>query len=132
MADDGLFFRTIAAVHPRYRTPYVAILVAALLGMALVLSRSFEALTDTFVLAIWPFYALGVAAIYPLRRRRPDLPRPVRAAGYPIVPAIFIGSVVAFVVNAIINEPVSTIATFALILAGIPIYFFTFDRAISR
>src|SRR5262249_28968678 len=86
MADDGLFFRAIARVHPRFKTPYVAIIVAALLGMALVLSRSFEALTDTFVLAIWPFYALGVAAIYRLRRVRPDLPRPYRAVGYPIVP----------------------------------------------
>ena len=65
MADDGLFFKRSRSVHPRYKTPYVAILLAGLLGMALVLSRSFEALTDTFVLAIWPFYALGVAAIYP-------------------------------------------------------------------
>jgi APA family basic amino acid/polyamine antiporter len=97
--------------------------------MALVLSRSFEALTDTFVLAIWPFYALGIGAIYPLRRRRPDLPRPVRAFGYPIVPAIFIASVAAFVVNSIVNEPISTLATFALILAGVPVYFFTFGRA---
>src|SRR5206468_486727 len=55
MADDGLFFPTIAKVHPRFKTPHVAILLAALLGMALVLSRSFEALTNTFVLAIWPF-----------------------------------------------------------------------------
>src|SRR5204862_2242964 len=67
MADDGLFFQTIAKVHPRFRTPYVAIVLAAVLGMALVLSRSFEALTNTFVLAIWPFYALSVAAIYRLR-----------------------------------------------------------------
>src|SRR5205807_4009429 len=63
MADDGLFFEPIARVHPRFKTPYVAILLAAVLGMALVLSRSFEALTNTFVLAIWPFYALSVAAI---------------------------------------------------------------------
>src|SRR5205823_4441788 len=82
MADDGLLFPAIAKVHQKYRTPYVAILVAALLGMALVMSRSFERLTNTFVLAIWPFYALGVAAIYPLRRRLPDLPRPYRAVGY--------------------------------------------------
>src|SRR5437870_5080443 len=73
MADDGLLFPVIAKVHPRYRTPYVAILLAALLGMALVMSRSFERLTDTFVLAIWPFYALGVAAIYRLRRQQPAL-----------------------------------------------------------
>src|SRR5436190_11827970 len=99
MADDGLFFEKIARIHPRYRTPYVAILLAAVLGMALVMSRSFEALTDTFVLAIWPFYALGIAAIYRLRRTRPDLPRPYRAIGYPVVPAIFILSVAGLVVN---------------------------------
>jgi basic amino acid/polyamine antiporter, APA family len=122
MADDGLFFERIARVHPRYKTPYVAILLAAVLGMALVLSRSFEALTDTFVLAIWPFYALGVAAIYRLRRRRPDLPRPYRAIGYPIVPAIFVIAVAAFVINALINEPVPTSITFALIAAGIPVH----------
>src|ERR687887_233340 len=64
MAEDRLLFPAIAKVHPRYRTPYVAILVAAVLGMALVMSRSFERLTGTFVLAIWPFYALAVPAIY--------------------------------------------------------------------
>ena len=79
-------------------------MLAAVLGIALVMSRSFEALTDTFVLAIWPFYALGVAAIYRLRRLRPDLPRPYRAIGYPVVPAIFIVSVAAFVINALIND----------------------------
>ena len=128
MADDGLFFKTIAKVHPRYQTPYVAILLAAILGMALVLSRSFEALTDTFVLAIWPFYALGVAAIYRLRRTRPDLPRPYRAIGYPIVPAIFIVAVAAFVLNAIVNEPISTGITIALIFSGVPVYWFTFGK----
>jgi amino acid transporter len=122
MADDGLFFETIARVHPRYKTPYIAILLAGLLGMALVLSRSFEALTDTFVLAIWPFYALGVAAIYRLRRLRPELARPYRAIGYPIVPAVFVVSVIAFVLNAIVHEPVSTGVTIALISAGVPVY----------
>jgi amino acid transporter len=128
MADDGLFFERIARVHPRYQTPYVAILLAALLGMALVLSRSFESLTDTFVLAIWPFYALGVAAIYRLRRQRPDLERPYRAIGYPIVPAIFVVSVIAFVVNALVHEPISTGITFALILTGVPVYQIVFAR----
>jgi amino acid transporter len=122
MADDGLFFERIARVHPRYKTPHVAILLAGLLGMALVLSRSFEALTDTFVLAIWPFYALGVAAIYRLRRLRPDLPRPYHAIGYPVVPAIFVIAVAAFVINALINEPLPTSITIALIFAGVPVY----------
>jgi basic amino acid/polyamine antiporter, APA family len=126
MADDGLFFETIARVHPRYRTPYVAIILAGVLGMALVLSRSFESLTDTFVLAIWPFYALGVAAIYRLRRLRPDLQRPYHAIGYPVVPAVFVAAVIAFVLNSLVQEPVSTGITFALILAGVPVFHFAF------
>jgi amino acid transporter len=128
LADDGLFFRRIATVHPRYRTPHVAILLTVGLGMALAASRSFEALTSQFVLAVWPFYALSVAAIYRLRRTRPDLPRPYRVVGYPIVPAIFICAVVWFVINALVNDPVSTGATFAVVAAGIPIYFVAFGR----
>ena len=123
MADDGLLFKGIAKVHSRYKTPYVAILVAALLGMALVMSRSFERLTDTFVLAIWPFYALGVAAIYRLRRSHPDLARPYRAVGYPVIPALFILSVAAFVVNSLANDTLNSVITFALIAAGIPVYY---------
>lgn len=126
MADDGLLFETIARVHPKYKTPYVAILLAAGLGIALVMSRSFERLTDTFVLAIWPFYALGVAAIYRLRRDRPDLPRPYRALGYPVVPAVFIASVAAFVVNSLVNDTMNSLITFAVILAGLPVYQFVF------
>jgi APA family basic amino acid/polyamine antiporter len=126
MADDGLFFETIAKVHPRYKTPYIAILLAAVLGMILVMSRSFEALTDTFVLAIWPFYALGVAAIYRLRKLRPEMPRPYLAVGYPVVPAIFILSVAMFVVNSLVQDPIPTGITFALIFAGLPVYQFAF------
>src|SRR5436190_19425845 len=128
MADDGLLFQAIAKVHPRYQTPYVAIILAAILGVALVMSRSFERLTDTFVLAIWPFYALGVAAIYRLRRERPDLPRPYRALGYPVVPAVFIASVIAFVVNALISDTANSVITFAVILAGLPVYQVFFAR----
>ena len=132
MADDGLFFESIARVHPRFKTPYVAILLAAVLGMALVLSRSFEALTNTFVLAIWPFYALAVAAIYRLRRLRPEMPRPYRVVGYPVVPALFIASVVGFVVNALVNDTRNTAITFALILAGIPVYYVAFRNTRDR
>jgi amino acid transporter len=128
MADDGMLFKAIARVHPRFKTPYVAILLAGVLGIALVMSRTFERLTDTFVLAIWPFYALGVAAIYRLRRDRPDLPRPYRALGYPVVPAIFIGSVAAFVINSLVNDTINSVVTFAVILAGLPVYRFAIDR----
>jgi APA family basic amino acid/polyamine antiporter len=106
----------------------VAILLSAVLGIALVMSRSFESLANTFVLAAWPFYALSVAALFRLRRSRPDLPRPYRAAGYPFVPAIFVIGVVWFVVNALVNDPKPTLATFAVIAIGVPVYFFSFSR----
>ncbi len=134
MADDGLFFEAIARIHPRFKTPYVAILLAGLLGMALVLSRSFESLTNTFVLAIWPFYALSVAGVYRLRRLRPQMPRPYRVIGYPIVPALFVAAVVLFVANSLVHDTMNSIVTFALILSGIPIYyaFFSRDRGQTR
>jgi APA family basic amino acid/polyamine antiporter len=126
MAGDGLFFRALARVHPRYETPHVAILLSALRGMALVMSRSFEALTNTFVLAIWPFYALSVAAIFRLRRR-PDIAQH-RIAGYPIVPAVFVAAVAWFIVNALVTDPMPTATTFALILAGLPVFAIFFRK----
>ncbi|PYR38843.1 MAG: hypothetical protein DMF90_01940 [Acidobacteria bacterium] len=100
--------------------------------MALVFSRSFEAMTSTFVIAIWPFYALAVGAVYRLRRLRPDLPRPYRTIGYPVVPGVFIAATVLFLVNALVSEPVSTGVTFALILAGLPIYYALFADGKGR
>jgi APA family basic amino acid/polyamine antiporter len=128
MAEDGLFFRALGRVHPRFHTPYISIVVSALLGMALVMSRSFEALSSTMVLAVWPFYALTVGALFRLRRLRPDAVRPYRVAGYPFVPAIFIATIVWFIVNALIISPISTATTLALILLGLPVYFFSFAR----
>src|SRR3954463_2016664 len=69
MAADGLLFRKIAAVHPRYQTPYMAIMLTAVLGIVFVMLRTFEQLADTFVTAIIPFYALGVASIFVFRKR---------------------------------------------------------------
>ena len=132
MADDGLFFRAVARVHPRFRTPHVAIMLTAAMSVILVFSRSFEALTETFVIAIWPFYGLCVAGIFRLRRLRPDLKRPYRVAGYPIVPAVFLIAVVGFLLNALMSEPVATGITFAIILAGLPVYWVAFGRRASN
>src|SRR5687767_5912500 len=126
MADDGLFFRVMARVHPRYGTPHVAIALSAALGIVFVLTRTFEQLADTFVLSIWPFYGLAIAGLYRLRRTRPDLPRPYKVPGYPVVPAIFVAAVVYLVGNALISDPVWTSLTFAIVLAGVPVYFAIF------
>jgi amino acid transporter len=123
MADDRLFFRQAAAVHPRYGTPWVAILLAMTLGVLFVLTRTFEQLADTFVLSIWPFYVLAIAGVYRLRRTRPELPRPYRIPGYPLVPAIFIAAGIYLIANAIVSDPLWTGVTFAIVLAGVPVYY---------
>jgi amino acid transporter len=104
MADDGLFFKKIAAVHPRFKTPHIAISLAAALAIVFVMLRSFEQLADAFVLAIWPFYAAGAAAVYTLRRKRPDLPRAYKTWGYPVTPVLFILAVIFLVGNALIED----------------------------
>jgi len=122
MADDGNFFSPIAAVHPKYKTPWTAILLATGLGIAYVSFRTFEQLADAFILGIWPFYALAVGAVYILRKRRPDFPRPYRTAGYPVTPAIFLIASVGMLLNALISEPLTTLICFGVILAGIPVF----------
>jgi APA family basic amino acid/polyamine antiporter len=126
MADDRLFFKPIAAVHPRFKTPYIAILFACVLGIAMVMTQTFEQLTDTFVLAMWPFYGLSVAALYRLRAAQPRLHRPYKVVGYPVVPAIFVAAAIYLVTNALITDPKWTTITFAVVLAGLPVYYALF------
>jgi APA family basic amino acid/polyamine antiporter len=123
MADRNLFFRVIARVSPRYQSPSVAIWLAATLGVIYVLFNNFQQLADKFILGIWPFYALAVAAVFVLRRTRPDLPRPYRTWGYPVVPVLFLVASVGMVVNALWTDPINTGITFAIIATGIPVYY---------
>ena len=122
MAEDRLFFQSVARVHPRYGTPYVAIGIAGLLGALFVLTQTFEQLADTFVLSIWPFYTLAIAGLYVLRRSQPNLARPYRVVGYPVTPAVFIVAGVGLLANAVWAEPVWTSVTFGVVLAGAPMY----------
>jgi amino acid transporter len=123
MAEDGLFFRPIAAIHARFRTPYAAIALAAALGIGYVSFRRFEELANAFILGIWPFYALAVLAVFTLRRKRPDLHRPYRTWGYPFVPIVFLIASVAMLLNAAVRETKSTLVGFGIILLGIPVYY---------
>jgi APA family basic amino acid/polyamine antiporter len=123
MAVDGLFFRSVAAVHPRYRTPYVAVLLYLALAVVGVTTRSFEQLAQIFVLGNWPFYALAVASVFVIRRRRPDTVPPYRTWGYPLLPAGFLVVSVAMVVNGAIRQPAETAASFVVLLLGIPTYY---------
>jgi amino acid transporter len=122
MAEDGLFFRRIAAIHPRYGTPSAAILLSAILGVIFVASRSFAELADGFVVGIWPFYALAVAAVFVLRRRRPELPRPYRVLGYPFVPLLFLLASVYLLGSYAVTQPGIFAINVAVIVAGVPVF----------
>jgi len=122
-AEDGLFPRILARVHPKHRTPDVSIIVCAVLGILFCLARTFEQLADQFVIAFLPFYAMGVASIFKLRKR-PDYKPSFRAPLYPIVPLIFLFSVAVLLLSAVMDEAarMSTVAIFGVILVGVPVY----------
>jgi APA family basic amino acid/polyamine antiporter len=123
MAERGLFFRAIARVSPRFQSPSAAIWLATALGVFYVLQNDFAQLADKFVLGIWPFYALAVAGVFVLRRTRPELVRPYRAWGYPVVPALFLLASLGMVANALWTQPRDTGLTLLIILAGVPLYY---------
>ena len=122
LAADGLFFARVAAVHPTYRTPWVATLVTGVLGIAYVSVRSFEQLAGAFVLGVWPFYALAVAGVLVLRHRRPGEARAYRTAGYPLVPLAFLLASALLLGNALMEETGLTLFGFGVILAGVPVF----------
>ncbi len=126
MSADGMLFRRISDVHPKYQTPYMAIMLTAALGIIFVMLRTFEQLADTFVTAILPFYALGVASIFVFRRRASAEYQPTyRTPFYPITPIVFVLATAYLLGNAML-DPSSrwpTLSIFGIILAGIPIYY---------
>jgi amino acid transporter len=132
MAADGMLFRKIAAVHPKYQTPHVAIILAAILGIIFVLLRTFEQLADTFVTAILPFYAMGVASIFVFRRR--GYSPPFKAPLYPVAPILFVVATAYLLANALIDETSRwpTLAIFGVIAAGVPVFYLTVGRPRAR
>jgi len=123
MANDGLFFRRIGSVHPRFQTPHAAIVLISGLALCFLTLSTFERLSEAFILGILPFWGLAVASVVRLRRKRPDLARPYRTPGYPVVPVLFVLSTVALVGNSLLERPGSTALSLGGILVGIPIYF---------
>jgi amino acid transporter len=128
-AADGLLFKPIARVHPKFRTPSVAIVLEAMLGVVFVLVGTFEQLADAFVTAIVPFYALAVGSVF-VFRRRPGYAPPFRVPGYPVVPAIFIVATLLLLGNALIDRSsrAPTLAVLVVIILGVPIYYLNSRR----
>jgi len=122
MARDGAFFRSAAHIHPHFKTPAVSIVAQAAFAILLVLTGSLDALANYVGFAITLFLGLAVAAVFVLRSREPNAPRPFRTWGYPVTPAIFTLASFLIVVNAFYSDTRRTLIGAAIILAGIPVY----------
>jgi APA family basic amino acid/polyamine antiporter len=122
MARDGLFFRWCAAVHPRFRTPYLALVVQGAWSVFLVLLAGYEELFTFTIFAAWIFYALTALGVIVLRRKLPDLPRPYRVPAYPWVPILFVLAAGLFIANTLVEKPVEAGWGCVLVALGVPVY----------
>lgn len=122
-ARDGLFFRSIAKVHPQFHTPAVSILALSGWAALLVLSGSYDQLYTYVIFASWLLYGMTTAAVIVLRRKKPNLPRPYLTLGYPVVPVLFVVSALCLVISTLFDSPRESLLGLALILIGLPFYF---------
>ena len=125
MARDGLFAASAARVHPRFRTPMVAILAQSGWSAVLVLSGTLSQLVSYTGFAIVLFSAVAVASLFVLRGREPGAERPFRAWGYPWAPALFVAGSAVMVLNEMWRNPWPSTAGLAIIATGIPVYWWT-------
>jgi basic amino acid/polyamine antiporter, APA family len=123
MAKDGLFFRNVAKLHPTYKTPVVSLMVQMAWTCVLCISGSYGQLLDYIIFAVLVFYILTIIGLFVLRRTRPDAPRPYRAVGYPVLPAVYI--VMALFIDVVLlrYKPQFTWPGLIVVLLGIPVYF---------
>lgn len=121
MARDGLFFQSAGVPHPRYRTPYIAIVLQAVWASVLVATGTYRELFTRVVYTEWMFFAALAVATFVLRRR-PGYAPPYRTFGYPFVPILFIAATVLIVVNQIVAEPAGSAIGLLIVAAGLPVY----------
>lgn len=123
MARDGVFFPRLAELNSR-QVPARAIWIEAVLGCILALSGTFDQITTASVFAVWIFFALTASAVFVLRRKRPDVERPYRVVGYPLLPALFVVVALWLLINTLRTNPVESAAGLGLIAIGLPIFFY--------
>ena len=124
MARDGLFFEPLSRLSPRTRVPVNAVLAQAGWASVLAISGTYDTLTDSVVFASCLFYALAAAAVWVLRRKEPDLPRPFKTWGYPFTPLAFVLVSFALLVNALVATPTQALFGIGVVLLGLPFYWF--------
>jgi len=124
MANDGLFFRSLSQVHPRFGTPALAVGAAGIWSAVLAASGTFEQLLTYVVFIGWIFYGLAAASIFIYRKRAPDAVRPYRVPAYPWTPIVFILAATALVANTIATQPVRAGIGLGIVFLGAPAYVF--------
>jgi len=122
MARDGYFFSAVARIHPRHHTPHVSLLALGAWSSLLTLSGRYEQLYTYVIFASWILYGMNTAAVFVLRRTHPDLPRPYRAAGYPLAPALFVAAALFLVAVTLYNSPRESVMGLALVAGGLPFF----------
>lgn len=124
-AHDGLFFKQLAYIHPKFETPSTALILQAVLSSLLLLAIGrFQALFTLAIFAEWFFYALTASTVFVFRRREPDVARPYSVWGYPILPLLFIVSAIVLLVFSFADQPRNSIIGTAIILIGIPLHYY--------
>ncbi|MCX6135652.1 MAG: amino acid permease [Ignavibacteriales bacterium] len=125
MANDGLFFKKVAEVHPRFRTPMLAIALQSAWAIVLILFwGTFESLISYVVFTDWIFFALAAFSIFIFRRRLPQAERPYRTLGYPLTPILFVTISTLFVIYTLFEKPAESLAGLAFLAAGVPVFLF--------
>ena len=123
MAKDGLFFKKVGTLHPKYKTPAVSLAVQAVWTCILCLSGTYGQLLDYIIFAVLVFYILTILGLFVLRFKRPDAERPYKAFGYPVLPAIYIAMALFIDVVLLRYKPQYTWPGLVIVLLGIPVYF---------
>lgn len=125
MAVDGVFLPVARSIHPTYRTPHIAIVLLTIWSALLALSGTYEQLFTYVMFASILFSVAAGLALFQLRRIQPERPRPYRAWGYPVVPALFVFGSGAFVINTLVERPIESMAGLGLLVIGIPVYWYS-------
>jgi len=132
MSRDGLFFKAVGKLHPKYKTPVAGLLVQAGWTILLCISGSYGQLLDYIIFAELVFYILTIVGLFVLRFKRKDAPRPYRALGYPVLPALYILMAIWICIVLLRYKPQYTWPGLILVLLGIPVYlFWSRQRAIA-
>lgn len=124
MARDHMFFKGLGKIHPRFGTPHTSLIVQGIWSCVLVMSGSFDTISDYVIFAAWLFYAMGAAGVFVLRKKMPDTKRPYKVWGYPVLPALFVLFSVFFLFNTVISDTKNAMMGLILILAGVPFYIY--------